>query len=120
MRLAEQDVVVAMFLIVEDCQQRFMPLFKNSEFSFWGSYLDVLPNETTPRLDIQLNDKNLEQTGRSSRLLLHKIYNGGDGMDSNEFTTIYCEGYGAPKDGSNAGSICDWLSLILQLLLHIP
>eukprot|EP00579_Thalassiosira_antarctica_P011033 CAMPEP_0201922282 /NCGR_PEP_ID=MMETSP0903-20130614/10358_1 /ASSEMBLY_ACC=CAM_ASM_000552 /TAXON_ID=420261 /ORGANISM="Thalassiosira antarctica, Strain CCMP982" /LENGTH=1043 /DNA_ID=CAMNT_0048459387 /DNA_START=185 /DNA_END=3316 /DNA_ORIENTATION=- len=84
MGLVQQDVVIAMSLMVEDCQHRH-GRFK----SRWGPYLDVLPQYTIPRLDTfgdeeyaALQDEKLEYTGRKSRRLLEQMYfNGGSGVN---------------------------------------
>jgi len=51
MELAEQDVVIAMYLMVEQCQHHHTHLYNNEEDSYWGRYLDVLPQYTISRLD---------------------------------------------------------------------
>ena len=70
MGLAQQDVVIALHLMAEDCQHGHSSLF-NREDSRWGPYLDVLLRLTIPRLDTfsdeeyaAMRDKNLERTGR--------------------------------------------------------
>jgi len=82
MGLVEQDVVIAMYLMVEECQHHHTHLFNNNEDSYWGRYLDVLPQYTIPRLDTfdddayaALKDENLEYVGRRSRHLLEQMYN---------------------------------------------
>jgi len=81
MGLVEQDAVIAMYLMAEECQHGHTPLFKNNEDSRWAPYLDVLPKYTIPRLDsfgdeeyAVLQDANLEHTGRNSRRLLEQMY----------------------------------------------
>ena len=82
MGLVEQDVVIAMHLMAEECQHHHSNIFNNEEDSYWGEYLDVLPQYTIPRLDTfdddayaALKDENLEHIGRRSRHLLEQIYN---------------------------------------------
>lgn len=84
MGLAEQDVVIAMYLMVEDCQHKH-----HDEDSHFGPYLDILPQYIIPRLDTfgdeeyaALQDKNLEDTGRKSRSLLEKMYYNDDSSNS--------------------------------------
>ena len=81
MGLVEQDVVIAMYLMVEECQHHHTHLFRNNEDSYWGGYLEVLPQYTIPRLDTfdddayaALKDENLEYLGRRSRQLLKQMY----------------------------------------------
>ena len=84
MGLVEQDVVIAMHLMVEDCQHQ---LFNTHQFSnikedsHWGKYLDVLPQYIIPRLDTfgdeeykALHDANLEYVGRNSKRLLERLF----------------------------------------------
>mmetsp|Transcript_37254 Transcript_37254/g.78563 ORF Transcript_37254/g.78563 Transcript_37254/m.78563 type:complete len:1056 (+) Transcript_37254:42-3209(+) len=87
MGLVQQDVVIAMYLMVEDCVNHHSDLFHNDseEGSRWGPYLDVLPQYTIPRLDTfgdeeyaALRDENLEYTGRNSKRLLEEMYFKGD------------------------------------------
>jgi len=82
MGLAEQDVVIAMYLMAENCQHHHTDLFNNNEDSYWSGYLDVLPQYTIPRLDTfnddayaALKDENLEYVGRRSRHSLEQMYN---------------------------------------------
>ncbi|KAL7537014.1 hypothetical protein ACHAXR_007547 [Thalassiosira sp. AJA248-18] len=77
----EQDAVIAMYLMAEDCQHRHSDLFKND--SHWGPYLDVLPAYKIPRLDTfddddyaALNDEKLEYAGRTSKRLLKQMHSG--------------------------------------------
>ena len=83
MGLIEQDVVIAMHLVVEDCQHRLytQQLYNVVDDSLWGPYLDILPNYTIPRLDTfgeeeyaALQDANLERVGRSSILSLERLF----------------------------------------------
>lgn len=87
MGLVEQDVVIAMHLMVEECHHQ---LYSNThhqnpynvtEDSYWGEYLDVLPQYTIPRLDTfgneeyaALHDDNLEFVGRNSKRLLERMF----------------------------------------------
>ena len=87
MGLVEQDVVIAMHLMVEECHHQ---LYSNThhqnpynvtEDSYWGEYLDVLPQYTIPRLDTfgneeyaALQDDNLEFVGRNSKRLLERMF----------------------------------------------
>ncbi len=95
MGLVEQDVVIAMQLMVEECHHH---LFNTHQFpnvkedSHWGKYLDVLPQYIVPRLDTfgdeeyeALHDANLEYVGRNSKRLLERLFSihrdeGGDTM----------------------------------------
>ncbi|KAL7477444.1 hypothetical protein ACHAW6_003253 [Cyclotella cf. meneghiniana] len=86
MGLIEQDVVLAMYLMVEDCQHANRELF--GEDSWWGPYLEVLPG-LIPRLDTfedehykALNDTQLENAGRESRKALQQMYNGDKALKS--------------------------------------
>lgn len=81
MGLVEQDVVIAMYLVVEECQHKHHQRLFNNIDSYWAEYLDVLPH--TPRLDTfndeeyeTLNDAHLEYTGRNTKRTLQKMYNG--------------------------------------------
>eukprot|EP00578_Thalassiosira_sp_NH16_P002999 CAMPEP_0181140008 /NCGR_PEP_ID=MMETSP1071-20121207/35083_1 /TAXON_ID=35127 /ORGANISM="Thalassiosira sp., Strain NH16" /LENGTH=1022 /DNA_ID=CAMNT_0023226947 /DNA_START=76 /DNA_END=3144 /DNA_ORIENTATION=+ len=81
MGLVQQDVIIAIYLMVENCHHDYTHLFSNNKGSRWGPYLDVLPNYTLPRLDTfgdeeysALNDDNLEYTGRNSKRLLGQIF----------------------------------------------
>lgn len=87
MGLVEQDVAIAMHLMVEDCHHRLYnahPLSNNlviEEDSHWGPYLDVLPQYLIPRLDTfgdeeyeALSDANLEFVGRNSKRLLERLF----------------------------------------------
>ncbi|KAL9187112.1 hypothetical protein ACHAXT_010832 [Thalassiosira profunda] len=83
MGLPEQDAVVALYLMAEECQHRHPELFA-TEDSRWGPYLDVLPQSTVPRLDTfgdeeyaALQDEGLERTGRHSRRLLEQMHSRG-------------------------------------------
>ncbi|KAL3806958.1 hypothetical protein ACHAXA_011375 [Cyclostephanos tholiformis] len=106
MGLGQQDVIIAAYLMAEDCHNRHPELFLNDVGggeggggSFWKEYLDVLPNDgIIPRLDtfddeeyIALDDETLESVGRESRQLLSLIfgsdddaYTGDDGGGSGE------------------------------------
>ena len=101
MGLVQQDVVIAMYLMVEECQHKNTQLlFPNnnadedtsSSSSRWGPYLDVLPQHTIPRLDTfgdeayaALKDEQLEYTGRQSKRLLEQMYLGsGGGGNTND------------------------------------
>jgi hypothetical protein len=98
MGLVEQDVVIAMFLMVEDClhsNNYFHDNIKSDDDdgssdvsggSFWGPYLDMLPSQPIPRLDTfndrayeMLNDNKLEMMGRSSLHQLKLMFHGGGG-----------------------------------------
>jgi hypothetical protein len=87
MGLVEQDIVIAMHLMVEDFHHRFYnahPLSNNlviEEDSHWGPYLDVLPQYLIPRLNTfgdeeyeALSDANLEFVGRNSKRLLERLF----------------------------------------------
>ena len=90
MTLADQNVVIGMYLMVEECQHHHTTLFntntnknENENGSYWGEYLDVLPQYTIPRLDTfndeayaSLKDVHLERSGRSSKRRLEEMYNG--------------------------------------------
>ena len=91
MGLVPQDVVIASFLMVEDCLHSHRGgdgLFDGD--SEWGPYLDVLPRSLIPRLDsfqdgdyAALADGMLERAGRESLATLIGVYgdaNGGGGM----------------------------------------
>jgi hypothetical protein len=80
MGLVEQDVVMALYLMAENCQHEHLNLFGKD--SFYGPYLDVLPG-LIPRLDTfgdeeynVLKDKVLEQIGRESKRALEEMYSG--------------------------------------------
>eukprot|EP00804_Cyclotella_cryptica_P012457 CCRYP_019967-RA/>CCRYP_019967-RA protein AED:0.00 eAED:0.00 QI:165/-1/1/1/-1/1/1/603/1059 len=86
MGLIEQDVVLAVYLMVEDCQHANMALF--GEDSWWGPYLEVLPG-LIPRLDTfeeehyeALNDAQLESVGRESRTILQQMFLGDHALKS--------------------------------------
>lgn len=89
MGMVEQDAVIAMYLLVENCHHIAAYLSQlNRQMterigigSHWGPYLEVLPPYTVPRLDTfgdeeyaALQDEKLEQTGRSSRRLLEQMF----------------------------------------------
>ena len=87
MGLVEQDVILALYLMAENCQHQHVQLFEGD--SFYGPYLDVLPG-LIPRLDTfndeeykVLDDEDLEGMGRESKGALQYMYNGskdiGDG-----------------------------------------
>ena len=70
MGLAQQDAVIALHLMVEDCQHGHSSLF-DGEDSRWGHYLDVLPRHVILRLNTfgdeeyaAMRDENLERTDR--------------------------------------------------------
>lgn len=98
MGLGQQDAIIAAFLMAEDCQHRYPGLFENGEDSFWGAYLDVLPQSAIPRLDTfgdedyaALGDELLERAGRESRRLLGHLFTNddtADGGDGNGFRTV--------------------------------
>ena len=86
MGLVEQDVVIAMFLMVEDCLHHHG---SDSNGSFWGPYLDMLPSHPIPRLDTftneeyaMLNDDKLEMEGRSSLQRLKSMFHGNGSSSS--------------------------------------
>jgi hypothetical protein len=99
MGLAEQDVIIATYLMVEDCHHHLVHRHNSNTYmiedSYWGEYLDILPQYNIPRLDTfttveyeALNDTLLERTGRESRHVLEKIFtnnnnNNDDGSSSN-------------------------------------
>jgi hypothetical protein len=89
MGLTEQDVIIATYLMVEDCYYHHLVHQQNNnnnhhvveDSSYWGEYLDILPQYSIPRLDTfttveyeALNDTLLEWTGRESRHVLEKIF----------------------------------------------
>lgn len=84
MGLAEQDVVIATYLMVEDCHHHIHRHNSNTykiEDTFWGKYLDILPQYSIPRLDTfttveyeVLNDTLLERTGHESKHVLENIF----------------------------------------------
>jgi hypothetical protein len=102
MGLVEQDVVIAMMLMTEDCLHQHHDFTTTSTAttrsadgsgSFWGPYLDMLPSTPIPRLDTfenehyaMLNDAKLEMVGRSSKQRLKSMFygnsKGGDDEDS--------------------------------------
>ena len=87
MGLVEQDVILALYLMAEQCQHEHLELF--SEDSFYGPYLDVLPSGLIPRLDTfgdeeykVLNDEVLEGMGRESKRSLREMFDGrNDGKE---------------------------------------
>ena len=96
MGLVEQDVVIAMYLMAEECHHQNVHLFSNqgnegASDSHWGPYLDILPQYVIPRLDTfvegeyaTLNDEKLEYAGRNSKRLLKVMYlNDEAGSDDN-------------------------------------
>ena len=102
MGLVEQDVVMAMYLMVEECHHHHYYHYFNQKSSssdaeiirdsHWGPYLDVLPQYLIPRLDTfgdeeyaVLNDDNLEYAGRNSKRLLQQMFfNGGGATTSGD------------------------------------
>ena len=94
MGLERQDVIIASYLMAEDCHNRHPGLFVNDGDggggrgggSFWKEYLDVLPKDgIIPRLDTfddeeydALHDATLEYVGRESRRLLVLTYGNYD------------------------------------------
>ena len=80
MGLVEQDVILALYLMAENCQHEHARLFQGD--SFYGPYLDVLPG-LIPRLDTfdddeykVLGDEVLESMGRESKRALEYMFNG--------------------------------------------
>lgn len=107
MGLMEQDVVMALFLMVEDCQHRIYTssgaiamIGDGGVDSEWGPYLDVLPDYLIPRLDTfgdeeyaVLNDAVLEGMGRESKRLLLQMYLNGRGeSDGDDTITNFATG----------------------------
>lgn len=91
MGLVEQDVILALYLMAEQCQHNHWGLFP--EDSFYGPYLDVLPPGLIPRLDTfgdeeykVLNDEVLEGMGRDSKRSLQEMFDGRN--DGKERTTL--------------------------------
>ncbi len=91
MGLVEQDVVISMMLMTEECMHP-TPL-NHTSGSFWGPYLDMLAHAPIPRLDTfdteeykMLNDDTLERVGRSSKERLTSMFHGdssnGNGNDA--------------------------------------
>jgi len=83
MGLVEQDVVIAMMLMTEDCLHP-TPLHHTTG-SVWGPYLDMLSFTSIPRLDTfdteeyrMLNDDTLERVGRSSKERLTNMFHGNN------------------------------------------
>ncbi len=88
MGLVEQDVVIAMMLMTEECLHP-TPL-QHTSGSFWGPYLDMLGYAPIPRLDTfdteeykMLNDDTLERVGRSSKERLTSMFH-GDSSNGND------------------------------------
>lgn len=91
MGLMEQDIVLGIHLMVEECQHHLYEKHVGSggKDSYWGPYLDVLPQYMIPRLDTfgdeeyaVLGDTMLETEGRRSKRLLETIYLGTNGRKS--------------------------------------
>ena len=103
MTLADQNVVIGMYLMVEECQHHHTALFnannnnnnENEKGSYWGEYLDVLPQYTIPRLDTfndeayaALKDVHLERSGRNSKRRLEEMYNGVTSTSGGEILSL--------------------------------
>jgi hypothetical protein len=117
MGLAEQDIIIAIYLMVEDCHHhhhhhihRHNSYTYKIEDSFWGDYLNILPKYIIPRLDTfttseyeVLNDTLLERTGRESKHILEKIF-----TNNNEYDT----------SSSNGGEVPPILQTLVRDMIH--
>lgn len=117
MGLAEQDIIIAIYLMVEDCHHDHHHIHRHNsntykiEDSFWGDYLNILPKYIIPRLDTfttseyeVLNDTLLERTGRESKHILEKIFTN----DNNEYDT----------SSSNGGEVPPILQTLVRDMIH--
>jgi len=136
MGLVQQDIVIGLHLMVEECHYLHADLFNNdnddddnngdddddddddwgrsSRASHWGPYLDILPQYTIPRLDTfddeeyaALKDEKLEYTGRNSRRVLERLYYSNDDDD----------GGGASGGGGGSSSGLS-LKTVLQAMIR--
>ena len=116
MGLAEQDIIIAIYLMVEDCHHHHHHIHRHNsntykiEDSFWGDYLNILPKYIIPRLDTfttseyeVLNDTLLERTGRESKHILEKIF-----TNNNEYDT----------SSSNGGEVPPILQTLVRDMIH--
>jgi hypothetical protein len=82
--------------MVEDCHHHLVHQQNSNTYmiedgSYWGEYLDILPQYNIPRLDTfttveyeVLNDTLLEQTGRESKHVLEKIFTNNNDNSNND------------------------------------
>ena len=116
MGLTEQDIIIAIYLMVEDCHHHHHHIHRHNsntykiEDSFWGEYLNILPKYIIPRLDTftkseyeVLNDTLLERTGRESKHILEKIF-----TNNNEYDT----------SSSNGGEVPPILQTLVRDMIH--